>query len=147
MIRQISSNGSKAMTLRSVKVEGADKTRTSFLGFLINPILAQSSANDLDSVLYKTRHIADTLQRTDIFRSVVASIESSRDPMAEPSDVDLILKTRERGRIFINSSTQFGNSDVEGVGVRAVILLHSSSSRVTELHSACSECLWWWREP
>ncbi len=98
-----------------MRVDGADNTRKSFLGFLINPVLSQEGGNDLEGVLHKTRQISDILQRTDIFKSVEAKIERSRDPLAAPNDLDVIFKTRERGRVYLNTSTQFGDNDANGV--------------------------------
>lgn len=56
------------------------------------------------------------LQRTDIFDSVIARLEASKDVFAKPGDVDLVFKTREKGRFYLNTSTQVGNN--EGGAVR-----------------------------
>ena len=112
---QINSNRSTYLNLRSVKVEGATNTRQSFLGFITNPILSSEGGKDLEGVLHKTRQISDVLQRTDIFKSVDAYIERSRDPLATENDLQVIFKAREKGRVFLNSSTQFGNNEANGV--------------------------------
>lgn len=108
------------MNIAAVRVEGAKVTRSSFLGFLINPQLAASSANDtpstLESVLHTTRKMAHTLQKTDMFHSVEAKLERARDELANEGDVDIVFKTREKGRFYLNTSTELGNN--EGNAVR-----------------------------
>ncbi|KIK65641.1 hypothetical protein GYMLUDRAFT_39139 [Collybiopsis luxurians FD-317 M1] len=102
------------LKIASVRVEGAYKTRPSFLGFLINPIASPSSGEppqDVQSVLHATRQISDLLQRADIFHSVSARIEHSRDELAPPDAVDLVFKTREKGRFYLKTSTELGNNE------------------------------------
>ncbi|KAF9055320.1 hypothetical protein BDZ89DRAFT_1097988 [Hymenopellis radicata] len=110
----INSSRSTAVNIRAVRVDGAHNTRKSFLGFLINPVLSQEGGDDLEGVLHKTRQISDILQRTDIFTSVEAKVERSRDPLAAPNDLDVIFKTRERGWYHVNTSTLFGDNDANG---------------------------------
>ena len=105
--------------MAAVRVEGATHTRQSFLGFLVKPHLPNHFTHDeatLQSVLVKARDIGHTLQATDLFKSVYAVIEPSRDPLAAAQDVDLVFKTKEKGRLFLKTSTEFGNS--EGSAVR-----------------------------
>ena len=85
------------------------------MGFIINPILSSEGGKDLEGVLHKTRQISDVLQRTDIFKSVDAYIERSRDPLTTENDLQVIFKAKEKGRVFLNSSTQFGNNEANGV--------------------------------
>ncbi len=70
----------------------------------------------MQSVLHAARSIADILLRTETFSSVETRIEHARDEIAGPRDVDLVFKTRERGRWFVKSATEFGNN--EGSAVR-----------------------------
>lgn len=109
---------STQLHIADVRVEGADKTRPSFLGSLIRPILTPKEGEEpnLATVLQKAQEIGDVLQRTDIFKSVEAKIERSRNDLADPSDVDLVFKTREKGKYFLNTSTELGNN--EGSAVR-----------------------------
>ncbi|PBK71716.1 mitochondrial protein [Armillaria solidipes] len=107
----IHNNLSTPLNIHSVRVEGANNTRGSFLGFLINPVLLSEPHNDVQSVLHAARSIADVLLRTETFSSVEAHIEKARDEIAGPRDVDLVFKTRERGRWFVKSATEFGNNE------------------------------------
>ncbi|KAF8067576.1 surface antigen-domain-containing protein [Lyophyllum atratum] len=104
----------KAMHISAVRVEGAKNTRSSFLGSLIKPQLAASSSKDsqtLESVLHTTRRISHILQKTDIFQSVEAKIERAQDVLSEPGDVDIVFRAREKGRFYLNTSTELGNNE------------------------------------
>ena len=83
------------------------------------------SASTLQSVLLKARNIGHTLQATDLFQSVHAVVEPSRDPVAAADDVDLIFKTKEKGRFMLKTSTEFGND--EGSVVRQLKALKLTS--------------------
>ncbi|KAF5380197.1 hypothetical protein D9615_006161 [Tricholomella constricta] len=111
----IQSNLHTTMNISSVRVEGAKATRSSFLGFLINPILASPSSKDspsnLESVLHTTRKISHILQKSDIFHSVEAKIERARDELSQQGDVDIVFKAREKGRFYLNTSTELGNNE------------------------------------
>jgi outer membrane protein insertion porin family len=56
------------------------------------------------------------LQETDVFKSVEASLERSRDLMAQDIDVDVVFKTREKSRFYLKTATEVGNG--EGSAVR-----------------------------
>ncbi|KAF5393977.1 hypothetical protein D9757_000332 [Collybiopsis confluens] len=102
------------MRIASMRVEGAHKTRPSFLSFLINPIASPSSGDapqDVQSVLHAARQVSDRLQRADIFHSVSVRIERSRDELAPPEGVDLVFSTREKGRFYLKTSTELGNNE------------------------------------
>ncbi|EPQ53872.1 hypothetical protein GLOTRDRAFT_13105, partial [Gloeophyllum trabeum ATCC 11539] len=109
----VNSNLSTPLRIAAVRVEGAPHTRSSFLGFLINPLLAPAAAetSTLESVLHTTRRISHILQDSDIFSHVEAKIEPSRDPLATDRDVDVVFKTREKGRFYVKTSTEFGNNE------------------------------------
>jgi outer membrane protein insertion porin family len=105
------------MNIGSVRVEGATHTRKSFLGSLINPCIPPSAdTNTLEDVLHTARHISHILHETDIFKSIEARIEASQNALAQKGDVDLVFKALERGRFYLNTSTEVGNG--EGNAVR-----------------------------
>ncbi|KIY62787.1 mitochondrial protein [Cylindrobasidium torrendii FP15055 ss-10] len=107
----INSNRSTYLNLHSVRVEGAHNTRDSFLGYLINPILAKDGIHDLEGVLHKTREISDVLLRTDNFKTLDVRLERARDPLASEYDMDLVVHAHEKGRIFFKTATELGNSE------------------------------------
>ncbi|KAF9816961.1 hypothetical protein IEO21_03726 [Rhodonia placenta] len=113
----INDNLTTPLRIASVRVEGAVKTRKSFLATLVTPFLPQSATpfdetkTTLGDVLHTTRHIGNLLQETEIFQAVEAKLETSRDPLAQAGDVDIVFKTREKGRFYLNTSTQLGNNE------------------------------------
>lgn len=70
----------------------------------------------LRQVLHKTRSIAEDLAKFGIFESVEAGLDKSRDVLADPYDVDLVLKVKESSRYFLRTATDVG--DGEGNAVR-----------------------------
>ena len=124
------------LRLSAIRVEGAVRTRQSFLASIVTPFLPRHTSSPfassadapstLGEVLHKARHIGALLQETDIFQNVEARLEGSRDFLARPGDVDLVFRTRERGRFFLNTSTQVGNN--EGGAVSADNVRHECRS-------------------
>ncbi|KAF8156659.1 surface antigen-domain-containing protein [Crassisporium funariophilum] len=119
----INGNLDTPVNISAVRVEGATHTRKSFLASIINPALppppsptfasASPSAhpNTLKDVLHTTRRISHALKKTDIFTSVDVQLERARDPLAGAGDVDLVFRTRERGRLYASSATELGNNE------------------------------------
>ncbi|KAG1735590.1 surface antigen-domain-containing protein [Suillus paluster] len=113
----INKNLETPLTVTSVRVDGATNTRGSFLGWLIQPWLARhtddraSKSNNLQGALYTARGISHILQETDLFHSVHAEIQRSRDHLAKDGDVDIVINTREKGRFYLKSATEFGNNE------------------------------------
>jgi outer membrane protein insertion porin family len=114
-------NLSTPLRVSRVRIEGADNTRKCFLGMLVNPVISPFSENrhTLGSVLHAAKDIAGRLQQTDIFKSVEMRLERSRDPLAQEEDVDIVAKTREKGRFYLKTATEVGNG--EGNAVRPVL--------------------------
>ena len=96
-----------------MRVRGAVRTRESFLGSRIDPYLAPSpdEPQTLNTVLRKTKEMKSLLEETALFSQVEAVIDRSRDALAHPDDVDVVFLTREKGRYFLNTSTQVGNNE------------------------------------
>ena len=101
------------MNIASVRVRGAARTRESFLGSIIYPFLQSQDEKTatLESVLRRTKDIKSKLEETDLFSQVQVIIDRSRDALAHPDDVDVVFLTKERGRYFLNTSTQVGNNE------------------------------------
>jgi len=112
---QINENLSTSMNISAVRVEGATHTRKSFLGSIIAPGLSTRKDTTFEEVLHNTRSIAHALKKTDIFTSVEAHIDRPRDNLASPGDVDVVFKTRERGRWYVSSATEVGNNEGSAV--------------------------------
>ena len=108
------------LRITSIRIDGADHTRKSFLESLVRPHLASpvilENRSTLRNVLESTREIGHLLHESDIFSFVAAELERSRGPLAQPGDIDLIFKTREKSRMYLKTSTEIGNN--EGGAVR-----------------------------
>ena len=105
-----------------MRIEGADNTRRSFLGSIVRHYIGDPYSHDestLQTVLLKARNIGHTLQETDLFHHVNATLEPTRDVTAPVQDVDLVFKTKEKGRLQLKTSTEFGNQ--EGSAVRGIL--------------------------
>ncbi|TFK22394.1 mitochondrial protein [Coprinopsis marcescibilis] len=113
----VNDNLKTPVNISAVRVEGAHGTRKSFLGSIIDPILASSShqtsesQSNLESVLHTSRKIGDLLYRTDLFANVEAKIERAQDPLAANGDVDIVFKAKERGKWYLSSATELGNNE------------------------------------
>lgn len=110
---QVNENLDTPSRISAIRVEGANRTRKSFLASLVRPYLPARGdpIATLESVLHQTRSLGSLLQETDIFESVIAKLEASQSVFAQPGDVDVVLKTREKGRFYLNTSTQVGNNE------------------------------------
>ena len=118
---QIQNSSSTPLHIASVRIEGADHTRKSFLGSIVRHHIEDPYSHDestLQAVLLAARNIGHTLQESGLFHYVNATLEPTRDVTAPVHDVDLVFKTKERGRLQLKTSTEFG--DQEGSAVRAV---------------------------
>jgi outer membrane protein insertion porin family len=104
------------MRLDAVRVEGAINTRKSFLGSLINPRLPSSTEpTTLEDVLHTARRISYILQETDVFKSIEARVEPAQNVLAQANDVDLVFRALEKGRFYLNTSTEVGNGEGNAV--------------------------------
>lgn len=122
---QVNDNIDTHMRLAGVRVEGAAHTRPSFLGSLVRPFLDESQQpgkQTLGAILHDARAIGSLLQETDIFESVFAKVERSKEPRAQPGDVELVFKTHERPRMYLKTATEFGNN--EGGAVRGASYIY-----------------------
>ncbi len=117
-----------------VHVQGNTRTRSSFLGYIINPHLKDDKASSsnaaslseapsrpsesgkLEDVLIRVHRMSDVLEKTDIFHKVNVTLERSRSPLAGPNDVDVIFSVRDRPRMFLKGSTETGNGEGSAVG-------------------------------
>ncbi|KII84672.1 hypothetical protein PLICRDRAFT_701821 [Plicaturopsis crispa FD-325 SS-3] len=106
----VNDNLQTPLRVGAVRVEGAHHTRRSFLNSLIHPLLPPD-ASTLESVLHTSRRISHVLNKTDIFQTLEAKIEKSRDVLAQDGNVDIVFKAREKGRLYLKTSTEFGNAE------------------------------------
>ena len=80
-----------------------------------------SEKHTLESVLKATRSMTHSLLETGIFTTVEPTIEKAQDVLANYGDVDILLRTKQKGRFFLKTSTEVG--DQEGSVVRNNVFL------------------------
>lgn len=121
---QITANLDKPARIGSIRVEGAHRTRSSFLGSLVKPYLAAPAdgssprATTLEDVVNTTREVQSLLQDTQVFKSIKPTLERSWSPLAERDDIDIVFHCTERGKYIIRTATDVGNQ--EGSAVRMI---------------------------
>ncbi|THG97311.1 hypothetical protein EW026_g4663 [Hermanssonia centrifuga] len=129
----VNSNIDTHLRLASVRVEGAAHTRKSFLASLVHPYVHAEplvlNNSTLGSVLQTSREIGHLLNETDIFASVVAKLEPSRDVFARPGDIDLVFQTKEKSRMYLKTTGEIGNN--EGGAVSISLGMSQPSSQLT----------------
>ncbi|TVY86488.1 SAM50-like protein, partial [Lachnellula willkommii] len=114
----IASNSTLPVTISSIRLidQGSQHTRRSFLDRLFNPILSanRDAPYTLSEALQEAGSAADKLRRFEIYHDVSMFIDkpSPTDPSSTPSDINIFLSARERGRVNLKTGTDIGN--VEG---------------------------------
>ncbi|CAG8959658.1 hypothetical protein HYFRA_00001561 [Hymenoscyphus fraxineus] len=113
----VASNSTLPVTISSIRLIGAENTRRSFLDRLFNPILSANRQKEytLSEALQEVGSAADKLRKFEIYRDGISMFidrPSQTDPSSTPTDIDIYLQARERGRIALKTGTDLGN--VEG---------------------------------
>lgn len=102
---------------------------TSFTSSLLSLIYPtrQASASSIDDsehfattetlrqVLAKTRNLSDDLRKFGIFEGVEPELDRSRHVLADPYDVDLLLRVKESSRYFLRTATDVGDGEGNAV--------------------------------
>jgi outer membrane protein insertion porin family len=96
----------------AVRVDGATRTRASFLARIVGAQLARERPETVYSALQTARDIGHYLVQSDVFSHVGARLE----PGAREGDVEVVFSTREKGRYFLKTATEVGHN--EGTAVR-----------------------------
>ena len=112
---QIGGNLHTPYRLSNVRIEGTERTRSGFLSSVLSPHLASVDESTLESVLHQTRNITHALQSTQLFKSIHPEIMRSQRPDATVRDVDVLFRVKERGRLYLRSSTEVGNGEASAV--------------------------------
>ncbi|KAH7088305.1 surface antigen-domain-containing protein [Paraphoma chrysanthemicola] len=118
LVELIGDNTSLPVTISSVRILHANRTRRSFLERIVEPILSANRPEPytLEEALKEVGDAADKLNRFGIFKSPVSvyldrpnqSIASS-----SPTDVDVYISAYERGNYTIKTGTEAGASEAD----------------------------------
>ncbi|KAH8598666.1 surface antigen-domain-containing protein [Bisporella sp. PMI_857] len=114
---EIGENSTLPVTINSISFIGGRNTRRTFLDRLFNPLLSTNRDHPytLAEALNKVSSTVTKLRRFEIFHEPISTFIGRPDPTnptSTPSDIDIYIHARERGRILVKSGTDVGN--VEG---------------------------------
>lgn len=113
----IGTNSGLPVTINSINFIGGNHTRRSFLDKIFDPLLSvnRDRPYTLSEALHQVSLAATRLQRFEIFHEPISTFIGRPDPTnptSTPSDIDIYINARERGRLLVKSGTDVGN--VEG---------------------------------
>lgn len=114
----IDDNTSVPVTISSVRVLHANRTRRSFLERLFNPILSANREEPytLEEALKEVGEATDKLNRFGIFKSPISVYLDRPDQTiasSSPTDVDVYITAFERGNYTIKTGTEAGASEAD----------------------------------
>ena len=117
----IDSNSTLPVTISSINVVGAPRTRKSFLERVFNPLLSanQDRPYTLAEALQKVSRSANQLNRLDIFHTPISLYIDKPDPTnasSTPSDIAVYLSVREKSRLILKTGTDLGNAEGSAYG-------------------------------
>lgn len=106
------------MTINSVRILHANRTRRGFLEKVVNPILSANRADSytLEEALKEIGTATDKLNRFGIFKSPISVFLDRPDPAdasTSPTDVDVYISAHERGNYTIKTGTEAGASEAD----------------------------------
>lgn len=106
------------MTISSVRVLHANRTRRGFLERVVNPILSANRADSytLEEALKEVGTATDKLNRFGIFKSPISVFLDRPDPTnpaSSPTDLDVYISAHERGNYTIKTGTEAGASEAD----------------------------------
>ncbi len=106
------------MTISSVRILHANRTRRGFLQKVVNPILSatRDGPYTLEEALKEVGTATDKLNRFGIFKSPISVFLDRPDPTnaaSSPTDVDVYISAHERGNYTIKTGTEAGASEAD----------------------------------
>ncbi|KAF3037330.1 hypothetical protein E8E12_003923 [Didymella heteroderae] len=114
----VQDNTSLPVTISSVRVLHANRTRRGFLEKVVNPILSanRDGGCTLEEALSEVGNATDKLNRLGIFKSPISVFLDRPDPSnaaSAPTDVDVYISAHERGNYTIKTGTEAGASEAD----------------------------------
>lgn len=106
------------MTISSVRILHANRTRRAFLERVVDPILSanRDGSYTLEEALSEVGTATDKLSRFGIFKSPISVFLDRPDPTnasSSPTDVDVYISAHERGNYTIKTGTEAGASEAD----------------------------------
>ncbi|KAI9845039.1 MAG: hypothetical protein M1838_001919 [Thelocarpon superellum] len=117
----IDSNSTLPVTLSSINVVGARRTRKDFLARIFNPLLSANHDRPytLAEALREVAYSANQLHKFDIFHQPMSLYIDKPDPTlasSTPTDLVVNLSVREKSRLLLKTGTDLGNTEGSAYG-------------------------------
>ncbi|KAI0031947.1 surface antigen-domain-containing protein [Vararia minispora EC-137] len=91
----------------SVRIDGAHHIRQNFLDVLVRAQLAKPRDETVLDALRTARDVGHYLVKSDVFQHVEARLE----PGPAKGDIDIVFRTKEKGRYYLRTATEVGNNE------------------------------------
>merc|ERR1712137_474992 len=114
----IEDNSSLPVTISSVRILHANRTRRSFLERVVNPLLSANREEPytLEDAIKEVGEATEKLNRFGIFKSPISVyLDRPNQTIASssPTDVDVYISAVERGNYTIKTGTEAGASEAD----------------------------------
>ncbi|KAF2871846.1 surface antigen-domain-containing protein [Massariosphaeria phaeospora] len=118
VVELIDDNSTLPVTISSVRILNANRTRRGFLERVVNPILSANRSDQytLQEALKEVGNATEKLNRFGIFKSPISVYFDRPDqtiPTSSPTDVDVYISAYERGNYTIKTGTEAGASEAD----------------------------------
>ncbi|KAF1841912.1 uncharacterized protein K460DRAFT_409353 [Cucurbitaria berberidis CBS 394.84] len=118
LVELIGDNTSLPVTISSVRILHANRTRRSFLERVVEPLLSanRDESYTLEEALKEVGNATDKLNRFGIFKSPISVYLDRPDQTnasSSPTDVDVYISAFERGNYTIKTGTEAGASEAD----------------------------------
>ncbi|CAO2647864.1 Nn.00g087860.m01.CDS01 [Neocucurbitaria sp. VM-36] len=118
LVELIGDNTSLPVTISSVRILHANRTRRTFLERVVNPLLSanRDEPYTLEEALKEVGDATDKLNRFGIFKSPISVYLDRPDQTiasSSPTDVDVYISAFERGNYTIKTGTEAGASEAD----------------------------------
>ncbi|KAF2198342.1 hypothetical protein GQ43DRAFT_474624 [Delitschia confertaspora ATCC 74209] len=118
LLELVDENTTLPVTISSVRILNANRTRRSFLERVVNPLLSAEGKEEytLAEALKEISGAADKFNRFGIFKSPISVFIDRPDPTnpsTSPTDIDVYFSAFERGNYTIKTGTEAGHSEAD----------------------------------
>ncbi|KAF2111863.1 surface antigen-domain-containing protein [Lophiotrema nucula] len=114
----VGDNTTLPVTISSVRILNANRTRRGFLQGVVDPLLSanRDEPYTLAEALKEVHNATEKLNRFGIFKSPISVFIDRPDPTnpaTTPTDIDVYLSAYERGNYTIKTGTEAGSSEAD----------------------------------
>ncbi|KAF2792584.1 hypothetical protein K505DRAFT_307400 [Melanomma pulvis-pyrius CBS 109.77] len=118
LVELIDDNTTQPVTISSIRILHANRTRRAFLERVVNPLLSANREEPytLAETLQEVGGAVDKLNRFGIFKSPISVFYDKPDQTiasSSPTDIDVYISAQERGNYTIKTGTEAGASEAD----------------------------------